>query len=256
MSRYQLFKRWTCMAFMLVLLPVLALAEEQETDRHIIFLVDFSGSVKANLPNYWKTIGVVTGCTSDMEVTGSRICEKIRPKDKIILVKITGESRRKAEIIADIYFPKRHWNTGKSMFRKMMLPKRTNFRDDIRRAFSNPTLAKDTEILGAIRLAQQYFEGVKAKKNMLIILSDMIEESEFYNFKRNTVCPKAILENEEKNGRLPDLAGIKVYISGASAESAKKFDEVKRFWVAYFDKTGATFAERDYYPSELLDFPE
>ena len=240
----------------LLFLATCAKADRQDVDRHIIFLVDFSGSVEHNIENYWKTIELVTGCSQDMKIKETKICNKIRPKDMITIFKITGQSRRNADIIADIYLKEKSWLENKLKYGKRTVPVKKSFRDRIKEAFSNPVLAKNTEILAAIRLSQQYFETAGGKKKILIILSDMIEESEFYNFAKMKVQPEQILEKEEKAGRLPNLAGITVYISGASANSSKKFDEIEKFWLAYFEKTGASFASRDYYSSELLGFSE
>ena len=53
----------------------------------------------------------------------------------------------------------------------------------------------------------------------------MIEESEFYNFRKKKVKADIILNKEDKAHRLPNLNGVRVYISGATARSDVKFDE-------------------------------
>jgi hypothetical protein len=231
-------------------------AYSQDVERHIIFLVDFSGSVQNNLDNYWKTISLVTGCSPETSVKKSKICNQIRPKDKITMIKITGQSRRKTDIFADIYLEKKGMLENKLKYNNKTIPIKTRFRDEITEAFTDPTLAKNTEILSAVMLAQQYFDTIKANKKILIILSDMIEESAEYNFKKRKIFPKQILERENEAKRLPNMDGVRVYISGASANTDKKFDEVKNFWIAYFNSVGATLLERDYCSSELLSFSE
>ena len=54
---------------------------------------------------------------------------------------------------------------------------------------------------------------------------------------------------------MPDLKDVKIYVSGASAKNDRKYDEIKKFWLAYFKKAGADFDENRYSP-KMLDFLE
>lgn len=239
-----------------LLIPMSAFSESQDTDRHIIFLVDFSGSVKQNIDNYWKTIETVTGCSQDMNKKDISICNMIQAKDRIVIIPITGQSKTNTKIISDVYIPKKGLIDSKSKYRLQTVPVKKKFRNDIIEAFSEPILANNTEILSAIEVAEHLFKGIEAKRKILVILSDMIEESEYYNFKENTVYSQQIIEKERSAGRMPVLDGVKVYVSGASAETDKKFDEVREFWMSYFEKTGASLPEHNYCSSELLSFDE
>jgi len=228
-------------------------AEKADVGRHIIFIVDFSGSVKENLKTYWETISLVTGCAKDYtDKNDSELCNKIQEKDCVTILKITGHSRREPEIVANAYFRKKGFLENKLKYNIKMAEKKKKFIDAIQNTFKSPVLANNTEILAAIRLSQQYFNDIRGEDKILIILSDMIEESEFYNFRKRKVKPDIILNKEDKAHRLPNLNGVRVYISDATARSDVKFDEIKRFWVMYFEKTGALLDNN--YRSRMIHF--
>ena len=227
-------------------------AEKAEVKRHIIFIVDFSGSVGENLENYWKIIELVTGCNQSQANT-KKLCSNIEGGDRITALKITGQSRRKPEIMADKYFPKKGFLDSKLRHEKKLRKLKTEFRDALLNGFNEAAEANNTEILASLRLAEQYFNDVKGENKIVVILSDMIEESEFYNFKKNKIRQDIILNKEETAHRLPNLSNVIVYVSGAYEINDTNFDDVMRFWEAYFIKTGAKLKN---YRSEMIVFNE
>ena len=91
---------------------------------------------------------------------------------------------------------------------------------EIRQQFSQMMAAKpesSTEILSALTVAAKTFseeEYRDSKHKALVILSDMVEESKFYNFRRESVSDKRIDEiiaTERAAGRLPSLKGVRVW---------------------------------------------
>ncbi|NDY73832.1 hypothetical protein DO021_18875 [Desulfobacter hydrogenophilus] len=214
--------------------------DDDRVGRHLIMIVDYSGSVGENLPKYWEAVTLVTGCRSPgIKVKKKDLCKKITGDEQITIFKITGQSSRKPDIIADMYFRKKGTWESKLKYDKEVRKSKLAFKEQIARAFSGAAKANNTEIIAAIRLSKLYFDDVNAKQKKLIILSDMIEESEFFNFQKKKVLPGKIIETEKKGSRLPDLNGINVYVSGAYAGTQKKYDEVKNFWETYFNEAGA-----------------
>lgn len=93
---------------------------------------------------------------------------------------------------------------------------------------------------------------------MLIILSDMLEDSEEYNFERLRVTDeftRRVIEDKRRRGQLPNLGGATVYVAGASARSASKAHEVQRFWIEYFKAANARLLPQNYGPA-LVNFEE
>lgn len=253
----RIFGKFTVCFCLLIFISSAGSATETSVDRHLIFIVDFSGSVKANLPDYWDVIGLVTGCSNAPETRDDpkAQCSKlgVKKNDQVTVFKITGESRRNPDIVADAFFKAPSiWDNKYKFNRQALAEVKNPFVDKIVESFKTPGLADNTEILGAIRLAKQYFDDVGAEEKVLIILSDMIEESEFYNFQKQSVDPEKIIENEKKNNRLPDLSGVEVYVSGASAKTEDKYDAIKTFWTKYFEVTGARL--NDHYRPKMIHF--
>ena len=85
-------------------------------------------------------------------------------------------------------------------------------------------------------------------------MSDMVEESENYNFARNPLNEQRgeqVLRSLRERKRLPDLGGVKIYVAGARHKSVDQGLQIKRFWLRYFKETGASGAAENYGP-ELL----
>ena len=124
----KIIKYCVIMAAML-LFAVNCSAKNAEVKRHIIFIVDFSGSVGENLENYWKIIELVTGCNRPQPDTKKpdtkEICPGIKGGDRITVLKITGQSRRKPEIMADKYFPEKGFFDSKLRHKKKLRCRKT-----------------------------------------------------------------------------------------------------------------------------------
>jgi len=118
-----------------------------------------------------------------------------------------------------------------------------------------------TKILDAIQLARRVFNTYPEPQKILVLFSDMIEESERYNFislnltkQKNT----QIIEKERTNERIPDLHNVKVYVIGATAVHeggmlTEKIESIREFWLLYFKECGADLTP-ERYGSCLLEF--
>jgi hypothetical protein len=127
---------------------------------------------------------------------------------------------------------------------------------------SGSPASSQTALMAAMEVAAKILNGGQlrnAKRKCLVIFSDMVEESPRYNFQRgvlNDSRTKEIIDSERAGGRLPDLRGVKVWKTGASAVglSDDRSRALQRFWVDYFKAAGADLAP-DRYGSTLLNFP-
>ena len=105
-----------------------------------------------------------------------------------------------------------------------------------------------TDILSAIRVAERVFKLYRRDRSILVIMSDMIEESGDYNFaamRLNDSSIKKILAREKSQG-LPDLSGVTVYVAGCNASSRNRFLNVRNFWIQYFNECGAVLKTSNY----------
>jgi hypothetical protein len=112
-----------------------------------------------------------------------------------------------------------------------------------------------TDILSSLHIVERVFKAYENERNILVIFSDMIEDSDNYNFEKEMLLPErieAILSKEKKQGRMPDLTGVKVYIVGARSHNTNQFFSIQNFWLAYFKDCGADV--KNY--GALIDFNE
>ena len=79
--------------------------------------------------------------------------------------------------------------------------------------------------------------------HMLVLFSDMIQESEDYNFARSWGPTKTetsrILAQLVERGRIPNLMGAKVFVNGRTGTSNRQIENIEHFWREYFRNTKA-----------------
>jgi len=115
-----------------------------------------------------------------------------------------------------------------------------------------------TEIIASLGVVERIFKTLPQQRKILIIFSDMIEESSFANFQQNQINEKWIdkfILKQKKANLLPDLKNVKVYVVGAQASSTKKYNGIKNFWIKYFNETGANLLPQNY-GAALIRFNE
>jgi len=116
----------------------------------------------------------------------------------------------------------------------------------------------NTNILSSLTVAERVFKSFSQPRKVLVIMSDMLEDSEHYNFERLKLTAHEtarIIEAEKRAGRLADLHRVRVYVIGASAPSDDKLIEVENFWRAYFVACGAELRKENY-GAALVRFSE
>jgi len=121
--------------------------------------------------------------------------------------------------------------------------------------------AQSTPIMESLQMAQKVLNGSQfahCEQKQLIVFSDMVQESSAYNFAKNPITAsqsRAVLDAEQKAHRIPDLAGVKVWKTGSSAEhlSDERILNLQAFWIAYFRLAGADL-QADRYGSSLLNY--
>jgi len=120
-----------------------------------------------------------------------------------------------------------------------------------------------TKILDSLELAQRVFTTYQRNRQVLVIFSDMVEESEHYNFRHERLTPariQQIIRQQKARGSLSGLGGVQVYVAGAAqgAYGHMASDQVHRmqdFWVEYFKACGADLPKARY-GSALLEPPD
>jgi hypothetical protein len=113
-----------------------------------------------------------------------------------------------------------------------------------------------TDIFSSLIIAQKLFHN-ESRKKVLVLMSDMIEDYPPYNFEKQPLIPAAsqkILSELSEKGKIPDLSGVCVYVTGVSGSSAEMVENIGKFWKAYFDRTKADM-DTSRYAHVLLHWP-
>ncbi|HET6948291.1 MAG TPA: hypothetical protein VFJ45_10825 [bacterium] len=125
-----------------------------------------------------------------------------------------------------------------------------------------PSRRTGTNVMDALQLAERVFSAFEGTQRVLVIFSDMIEQSRRYDFSRENLTSARItqiVEGERSAGRLPSLENVNVCVVGAGAAksggiSSERFLAIREFWLQYFKAAGAQLP-KDRYGSALLKCP-
>ena len=141
------------------------------------------------------------------------------------------------------------WKDNALVFRTKMLKLKKEIRDKVE-TFLDCKGSENTEIMSAFLPAQQLFKSYpEYTRKILVIMSDMIEESPNHNFVKYLLGEKKtmnIIATEKKRKCLPCLNGVTVYVIGAGGKSTSRMIKLKEFWLKYFNACGAEVQPGNY----------
>jgi hypothetical protein len=211
--------------------------------RLIIILVDMSGS--ADQARH-------TVCKEAFE----KIYQNLRRGDRVVVGTITSHSYIDFKPTVDEEIPKKTVWDNRLQFERNLTNAKEKIRREVNKLLSHQGGSLLTEILDSLNIADTIFHDEKERQKILVILSDMIQDSKEYKFDKDKITEdyinKVIRYRQEKN-LMPNLAGVKVYVAGASAADSDRFREVQTFWARYFTESGADFSSHRYGHS-LINF--
>jgi hypothetical protein len=103
--------------------------------------------------------------------------------------------------------------------------------------------APGTDLLGAIRFANELFgAGPPDSRKILVLCSDMRHVTRGLNLETPRMVAAATMLTVQQKNLVANLAGVTVYVVGANADERRvgEWESLKAFWMAYFQKAGAT----------------
>ncbi len=184
-----------------------------------------------------------------------KIYQNLQQGDRIIVGTITGRSYIDFKPVVDAEIPKQSLWVNRISYEQNMAKTKKDIQTEVEKLLSRRRGTPHTEIINSLNIADKIFHNEKRQK-ILIILSDMIQDSKEYNFERvkvtNQYTSQIIRKRQEQN-LIPKLDSVKVYVAGASAADSKKFRSIEKFWNRYFVVSGADFSLHRYGHS-LLEF--
>ena len=184
-----------------------------------------------------------------------KIYQNLQQGDRIIVGTITGRSYIDYKPAVDAEIPKQSIWDNRITFEQNMAKTKKDIQTAVEKLLSARRGTPRTEIINSLNIADKIFHNEKRQK-ILIILSDMIQDSKEYNFDRVKVTDAYttnIIRDRGKQNLIPNLEMVKVYVAGASASDSKKFRSIEKFWNRYFVAAGADFSLHRYGHS-LLEF--
>lgn len=195
------------------------------------------------------------GAPDPYRLTLDRVVKSLGAGDRILIAKITANSMTQFQLIHEVTFPTFNLLVdAKLKYDRTMQGMRAELDRALDTAFEDRRKkgSARTDLMSSLILAGHYFSKTPpGSKKVLLILSDMVEDSTAYNFERirlNDGDINRIIAKEKAAQRLPALNGVEVCVSGASANSTQRMLDVKRFWFAYFRESGAHMEEGHYLP--------
>jgi hypothetical protein len=103
-----------------------------------------------------------------------------------------------------------------------------------------------TEILDSMVIVRQLLDSDKDRRPVILLLSDMLEDSSTSRFEVVTLTDAAIVQLIgvlRKRNTFPSFKSSAVFVAGAKAPNAAKAAEVERFWRRYFEESGVAAAD-------------
>lgn len=228
---------------LLFLIPISACQNDrpQEKTTNVIFLIDHSLSTVSARQLYSESFG--------------KVADTLKMGDHLSVWKITEHSEMEPSPIIDADFSAKGLSPNE-FFKKQMEGQIRQTIDQAKHKVKDLLLAekrfaRKTSIINSLQIAERVFKKYPRNENLIVIFSDMIEDSR-YNFEKMELSDdriSKIIDQEKKQNRLPDLAGARVVVAGAGITNRMKqeqFNQIRRFWQAYFQASGATCAKEDY----------
>lgn len=243
MKKFGLLTAWlSVFSFLLLLNPVGREAEallnsgrEKRNPRMIFVLVDMSGSTNLARQTVYRD-------------GFAKVYQNLDGGDRIMVGTITGRSYIDFNPTVDVEIPERSLWVNRIQFERKLSETREEIRREVEKLLSRRRGTQHTEILNSLNIADTIFHDEKREK-VLVIFSDMIQDSPEYNFAQVKVTNAYIgrvIRYRQKHSLIPNLTDVRVYVAGASGVDSQKYRSVERFWARYFEKSGADFSPHRY----------
>jgi hypothetical protein len=179
----------------------------------------------------------------------TKVAAEVNPGDRLVLGRITLDVREfKPEF--DVTLPAPWALLDNPLDRdERVTAFQAQVTEAIKKALDAPC-SNRTAILDTLDVAAHFLVADARPRRRLIILSDMLEDSEIARFDKGLTARQAaqLLETRRRNGALPRLNDTDVFVVGAAASSDVLRRDVQRFWTSYFEAAGARLKPEHYGP--------
>jgi hypothetical protein len=185
-----------------------------------------------------------------------KVYRNLRHGDRLVVGTITSQSYVEFKPVVDEEIPKKTVWDNRLQYEKKLRDAKEKIRREVDKLLSQKQGTLLTEILDSLNIADIIFHDEKERQKVLVILSDMIQDSKDYKFDKDRMTDEYInnvIRSRQKDKLVPNLANVKVYVAGASAVDSDKFRAIQAFWARYFAECRADFSPHRYGHS-LINF--
>jgi hypothetical protein len=195
-----------------------------------------------------------------------RVTASVTHGDVLVAGWITEKSEDELELPIHDRLPAFRPNTDNPLFVRAERAKADQELEQRRKQICNDLRAQmhatdkrqveQTAIIDSLDLAQRVFASFHNGDNVLVLMSDMVEDSGSYNFYRENLTParvRGIIAQLKLQERVPDLSGVKVFVVGANYLDNDRFRKIRNFWLSFFSATRADLRPENY-GAALVDF--
>ena len=240
---------------------------------NIVCFVDYSGSLtRETLEHY-------------VNIISSNVFMNLQENDRLVVLPIDEGSKKEPVkiVFEDLYNEKNKFKVKHSIahLKEIKLKKIQDYKNekvlkihdelirqkDLRERFTNYTdilsaleqtkslIETKTEVPNSANLLEKVEKflstnDVITSENIICIFSDMILETEKYNFSNPTGVSdeekEKIIKDLLENNKMPNLNGCKIFITGRTGKTNTQIDNIQNFWKNYFLKAGAQLINDDY----------
>ncbi len=216
---------------------------DDKDPRVIIVFIDMSGSTNEARRTVYRN-------------AFNKVYKSFREGDRIVVGTITSHSYIDFKPAVDEELPESSIWVNRLKFEQELSGKKKKVRNAVNRLLKQKRGTPYTEILNSLNIADTIFHNEKKRQKILVIFSDMIQDSKEYKFDKVRITNKYIsnvIENRKRQKMIPNLSNVKIYVAGAAASSSKRFRAIELFWTHYFKACKADFSTHRYGHS-LLEF--
>lgn len=197
----------------------------------------------------------------------TKIIPSLSAGDRIVIAPITDKTLTDFHPLVEVTFPPKPdfngWLDNMMKYNRQVKENETQvdrlketIRVQVTDVFARRSFSQYTDIFSSLVIAKKLFHN-ESRRKVLILMSDMVEDHPPYRFDKipwNPATNQQILSELDAKGLIPDLSGVCVYVSGASAGSAELARNIGQFWQVYFQRARADM-DPSRYAHVLLHWP-
>lgn len=208
---------------------------ENKPNKTVIVMVDLSDSTEAHRPQYVKDF--------------RRILDAMEDGDRLLVSRIIKHASDRDPLPIELTVEKPGWDSNSKIVGRKNAARKTLALLDFERIVSQTD--KETPILEVMAKVPRWFSNHKNARQIVVVMSDMREHSTGQTSleKKGSTTPQMIsatLDRLTRQGAIPDLQGVKVYVAGARDKDAARLLAVRQFWSTYFERAKADFSVNRY----------